>query len=246
MKASGGLPMFGGERDGGAAHAVVEPCVLGGGRRKEALEVQRGTNARNERARTVEESEEAVPVDGEEERVVRGEKSSARRERNGTVAEAGDGKRYDGLGVREFGNEDKLGRACQRKGVKQVGLEQRLKAAFSRHPDRLRLKETLECSGSGRVGKMVGQRADGGEQGLIDARAGTEAGVRGDFRPRLFRSLGEDFGVRWILASGVPCKRIGDADKWMQKDQGCFETRVVGLKQWDAVRRIFEFLRVHM
>jgi hypothetical protein len=32
----------------------------------------------------------------------------------------------------------------------------------------------------------------------------------------------------------------------MQKDQGCFETAVIGLEEWGAVGRICELFGVHM
>ncbi len=138
--------MLGRERDGGAAEGVVEPGVFGVGRGEEALEVERGGDTRDEGAGSVEGGEEAVPIDGEEEGVVRGEEGSARGKGDGTIAEAGDGEGYNGVGVRKFGDEDELGRGGLRKDAKDIEPQQRFETAFDGHPDGLRLKECLECA----------------------------------------------------------------------------------------------------
>ena len=78
--------MLWGDGDGGATEGVVEPGVLGIGRGEEAFEVERGGDARDEGAGTVEEGEEAVPIDGEEEGVVGGEEGSAGGKRDGAAA----------------------------------------------------------------------------------------------------------------------------------------------------------------
>ena len=213
--ASSGLPMLRRKRHSGAAHVVVEPCVLSRGRGEEAFEVEHGGDAGNEVARSVEQSEKTIPIDGEEKRVIGSKECSSRGERNGAVAEAGDGQRNDGVGVGEFGNVDELGCAREREGAEKVRAKQRFEAAFNRHPDGLRLKETLKGPGSGRVGEVVRQRADGSEQGLIDARAGGEACKRRDFRPRLFCSLFQDLRIGGILTSSVPCQRIRNSDEGM-------------------------------
>ena len=141
--------MLGREGDGGAAEGVVEPGVLGGGRGEEAFEVERGGDASDESAGTVEEGEEAVPIDSEEEGVVGGEESSANGKGDGAAAEGGDGEGDDGAGVREFGDVDELGRAGKRKGAEKVRAKERLEAAFNGHPDGLGLEEFLKGGGSG-------------------------------------------------------------------------------------------------
>ena len=237
--------MLGREGDGGTAEGVVEPGVLGVGRGEEALEVERGGDTRDEGAGPVEEGEEAIPIDGEEEGVVGGEESSASGKGDGAAAEGGDGEGDDGAGVGEFGDVEEVAGSGRCEGVEEVCVEERLEATFNRHPDGLRLKEGLKAVAGGWVGEVVLKRSDGGEEGLINARTGAEAGVRCDFRPRVLCSERENLRVAWVLVSGVPGERGRDADEGMQNDEDRFEDAAKGLKQREAVSGISKLLRLH-
>lgn len=175
--------MFGREGDSGAAHGVVEPGVLSGRRCEEALDASLGSDPCEEGPRSVEKSEEAVPVDGEEERGVGGEEGSAGGERDQAVAEALERQGRDGIGIGKLGHEDRLSEASRGECVQEVRLQKGREASFDRHPDRVGLKERLQHIAAVRVGEMVGERANGGEQGLVQARAGGEAGGCADFGP---------------------------------------------------------------
>ena len=62
---------------------------------------------------------------------------------------------------------------------------------------------------------MVRERSDGGEERLIDARAGGEIGVRGYLRPWALYSLRQDLSVVRVLADGAPGEGLRDADEGM-------------------------------
>ena len=237
--------MFGRESDGGAAEGVVEPGVFGVGCGEEAFEVESGADTRDEGAGPVKESEEAVPIDGEEEGMAGCEEGSARGERNGAVAEGRDGDALDGIRLGEFGDEDEFFGAGGGEGVKKVRLQKRLEAAFGGHPDGRGLQEGLESKAGGRVGEVIGQRADGGEERLINARAGVEPGVGCNFGPRdLCRSCA-NLRVGRVLMRGAPGEGVGNAEEGMQNDQDRLEYAAIGLDQRDAVRRVGKLFGMH-
>ena len=238
MQGSGDLPVLRGDGDGGATEGVVEPSVLGVGRGEEAFEVQRGGDARDEGVGTVEEGEEAVPIDREKKGMVGGEEGSASGKRDGATAEAGDWEGDDRIGLREFGDEDELVRLSRCEGLKEVCLQEGFEAAFDGHPDGLGLKEGLECIAGGEVGEVVRQRADGGQERLIDARAGGEPGVRRYVGPRALCRLCEDLRVGGVLVGDAPGERGGDANERMQNDKDRFKEAAIGLEQRDAVRGV--------
>src|SRR6516162_161542 len=144
------LPVLWGQRDGGTAERVVEPCVLGVGRGEEALEIERVAHALDESAGLVEQGKEAVPVDGEEKRGVGRKQGSAAGEWCGAAPQLIDGKPHNGLGLRELGDENQFLRAGDFECAEQIALKQRFEAAFGRHPHRMRLEKSLEyVTGSG-------------------------------------------------------------------------------------------------
>ena len=98
---------------------------------------------------------------------------------------------------------------------------------------------------SGWVGEVRVERADGSEQGLVDARAGTKAGVGCDFRPAAFCSEGGDLGVVWIGAGIGPCEGLRDVDERMEKDEDRLEAAVVGIDEGEIVGRIDVVLELH-
>ncbi len=238
--------MFRRDGDGGAAEGVVEPGVFGVGRGEEAFEVECGGDARDEGAGPVEEGEEAVPIDGEEEGMIGSEKSAAGGKWKRAVAECGDGEGDDGVGLRELGDEDEFAGAGRCEDLKEVGLQERFKAAFDGHPDGLGFEEGFRCVAAGRVGEVIGQRADGSKQGLMDARTVDEAGLRGYLGPRNFFSLRSDLRVFGITARDAPGKGVGDADEGVQSNKDRFEEPAVGFRQRNAVGRICELFRLHL
>ncbi len=233
------------EGDGGAAEGVVEPGVLGVGRGEEAFQAQRSGDARDEGAGSVEEGKEAVPIDGEEKGTIGGEEGSAGRKRDGGVAETVDGDARDGVGVGEFGDEDKLVRLSRHEGVKEVCAKEGLEAAFDGHPDGLGLKEGLEGVAAGRVGEGIGQRADGGEERLMDARAVQEPGLRSDFSPRDLCPLAEDLRVGGVVVRDAPGEGVGNADEGVEDDKDRFKESAIGFHQRDAVGRIGKLFGLH-
>ena len=68
-------------------------------------------------------------------------------------------------------------------------MQEGFEAAFDGHPDGLGFEKGFKRVAAGRVGEVIGERADGGEQRLMDARAVCECGLRGNFGPRDFYSL---------------------------------------------------------
>ena len=239
------LPMLGREGDRGAAEGVVEPGVLGVGGGEEAFEAERGGDARHKGACAVEEREEAVPIDGEEERVVGGEEGSAGGKRDGAQVEAGEGQGGDGIGVQELGDEDEFLHSGGYEDAEKVRQQKRLEAAFGGHPDGLGFEEALELVAAGRVGKMIVERADRGEQRLVDARTGVEAGRGRDFHPRDLGAARHDLGVARILMRGAPGQLRRHAHKGMQRDKDALERAAIGFEQRFAVSRISKLFRLH-
>jgi hypothetical protein len=238
--------VFRGDGDGGAAEGVVEPGVFSVGRSEEAFEIERGSDARDEGAGPVEESEETVPIDGEEEGMIGSEEGSAGRKGDGAAFETGDGEGDDGIGLRELGNEDEFAGLSLNEDLKKVRLQERFEAAFDRHPDGLGFEIRFQRVAAGRVGEVIGERADGGEQRLMDARTVSETGLRGDLGPGNLRAGGQYLRVVRVLARGTPGEGVGDADEGMKNDKDGFEESAVGFHQRHAVWRIGELLRLHL
>jgi len=219
-------------------------------RGEEAFEVQSGGDSRYEGAGAVEEGEETVPIDRKEEGMVRGEEGSARgkrtlRNRICAVAQAGQGQARNGIGVREFGNEDELFRSRLPKNVKKVGLEKRLEAAFGGHPDGLGFEEPLQFAAAGGVGNVIVERTDGCEQRLVDARAGLQACTGRDFGPRDLRSAGGDFGIAGIPMRDAPGQLRGNAHEGMQNHKDALECAAIGFHERFAQGRISKLFRLH-
>jgi hypothetical protein len=145
----------------------------------------------------------------------------------------------------KFGDEKEFAGAGGCKDMKKIGPEEWFETAFNGHPDGLGLEECLEAVAGGGVGEVVGQRANGGEEGLIDARAGGEIGLRGDFGPGTLCSESEDLRVTGILVGRAPGEGLGNADEGMKNDEDRFEEAAIGFDQRDAVRRIGEFFGLH-
>ena len=177
--------------------------------------------------------------------MVGGEEGSARGKGDGAATQCGDRDARDGVGLREFGDEDEFGGAGGFEDVKNVRMQKRFEAAFDGHPDGLGLKEGLECIAGGEVGEVVRQRADGGQERLIDARAGGEPGVRRYVGPRALCRLCEDLRVGGVLVGDAPGERGGDANERMQNDKDRFKEAAIGLEQRDAVRGVSKLFGVH-
>jgi len=103
----------------------------------------------------------------------------------------------------------------------------------------------LKLAAGGGVGEVVVEGADGGEQGLIEAGAGVEAGFRGDIRPGVFGAVREDLCVGGIVLGGAPGESVRNMDEWMQEDKDGLEASFVGFDERDVVRRVSELLRLH-
>ncbi len=151
-----GLPVLGRECDSGAAEGVIEPGVFSVGRGEKALQIEAGSDARDERARAIEKCEEAVPIDSEQEGMIGREEGSADGKRNGAAGEIGDSDTRDKVGSGEFGNEDEFFGAGGDEGMEKAGLKKRLEAAFHRHPDGMGFEEALELVAAGGVGEVAG------------------------------------------------------------------------------------------
>ncbi len=130
--------------------------------------------------------------------------------------------------------------------LEEVSLQERFEAAFDGHPDGLGFEEGFECVAAGGVGKVVRERADGGKQRLMDARAVGEAGLRGYLGPRDFCAAGRDLRVVRVLMRDAPGEGVGDADEGMKNDKDRFEEPAIGFHQRDAVGRICELFRLHL
>ena len=152
------------------------------------------------------------------------------------LLQAGEGEGDDGIGLRKFGDEDELGGVGRCEGVKEVCVQEGFEAAFDGHPDGLGFEEGFERVAAGRVGKVIGERADGGEQRLMDARAVGEAGLRGDFGPRDFCAHVQDLRVAGVLMRGAPGERLRDADEGMKNDKDRFEEPVDRLPPAECCR----------
>ena len=166
-----------------AAVGKVEPGVFGIGCGEETFEVECGSDTCDERAGAIEKGKEAVPIDCEKERIIGSEESSAHGERDCAAAQVGNGKSHDRVGLRELRHEGQFADPGCGEDLKNVGVQKRLEAAFGGHPDGLGFKEALQLVTGSRVGEVVGQRADGCEKRLTDARTGGKIGVRRNLRP---------------------------------------------------------------
>jgi hypothetical protein len=129
--------------------------------------------------------------------------------------------------------------------MKKVGLEKRLEAAFGGHPDGLGLEESLQVVAGGGVGNVIGERADGREQRLVDARSGFQARTGRDFGPRDLRSTCGNLGVAWILMRGAPGELRGNTDEGMQNHKDALETATIGFHKRFAQRRISKLFWLH-
>lgn len=230
-----GLPVFGGEGDGGAAHGVVEPGVFSGGEGEEAFELAGLGDLGEEGAGSVEEGEEAVPVDGEEEGGVGGEEGSAGGEGGVAGGELVEREGDDGVGEGKLWDVEELGVAGGGEGVEEVGLEEGLEAAFGGHPDGMGLEAGLEELLGVGVGEVGCERADGGEQSEVDAGAGGEASEGGDLSPGAGDGVGGEVDVRRVGAGGGPGELRGYAEEGVEEDEDGFKLRGVGLDERDFV-----------
>ena len=125
--------------------------------------------------------------------------------------------------------------------MKEVRLQKGFEAAFDGHPDRLGFEKCFERIAAGRVGKVIRERTDGGEQRLMETRAVGEPGLRGNLGPRDLCAGGQDLRVAWVTTRGAPGEGLRDADEGMKNYKDRLEEAAIGFCQRDAVGRICEF-----
>lgn len=173
------------------------------------------------------------------------EEGSAGREANPAGGEVGDREVEYWIGSWKFWNVDEFASFCRDESLKKIKLQKRLEAAFDRHVHRMGFKKALELVAGGGICEVGGERANGGEQCLVDARTGLEVCVFRDLGPGVFDAVDVDLCVGRVRVRLIPGERRWDAHEWMQHDEDGFEEAVVGVNERDGVRRVGEFFGLH-
>ncbi len=107
------------------------------------------------------------------------------------------------------------------------------------------LKETVQLVAARRVGQVIIERADGGEQRLIDLCAGSEARFLRNFGPPILRAHGSNLRVIRIRLRRAPGERLGNAYEGMKCDEDALEAMAISVRQRLAERGISEVFWLH-